>query len=51
MACEINERVRAKMAAEIRSSHPDWTEPQIVQEVVRLLYEPDFDPWAATEAL
>jgi hypothetical protein len=45
LACEMSDLARDLCRARIRQQHPDWTDEQVVREMVRSAFSPQPSPW------
>jgi hypothetical protein len=45
LACEMSDLARDLCRARIRQDHPEWTEEQVVRELVRAAFSPQPSPW------
>ncbi|MFH2053278.1 MAG: hypothetical protein ABIK96_12485 [bacterium] len=45
LACEMSDLAHDLCRARIRHQHPDWTEAEIIREMVRAAFSPQTSPW------
>ena len=45
LACEMSDLAHDLCRARIRHQHPDWTDEQVVREMVRSAFSPQPSPW------
>lgn len=45
LACEMSDIAHDLCRARIRQQHPDWTDTEIMQEMVRGAFSPQPCPW------
>jgi hypothetical protein len=45
LACEMSDLAHDLCRARLRHQHPDWTETEIIREMVRAAFSPQPSPW------
>lgn len=45
LACDMSDMAHDLCLARIRQQHPDWTEAEVIREMVRVAFAPQPTPW------
>lgn len=45
LACEMSDIAHGLCRARIHQQHPDWTDAEVIQEMVRAAFSPQPSPW------